>query len=179
MSRWGSGALGDRSAATGRGAVACRSSRPARRTERGAAAIEAALVVCFVVLPLVFGIIGYAFMLSFRQSVAQAATEGARAAAVAPKWTGTQEAINKTAVQNAVNAALTNGVTCDLTNGALKRGATTVGVCTMTDTTSGASAFKTIKIDYDYKANPLLPIPGLGIVMPKRLMYSATAEVTK
>lgn len=178
MARWGSGGLGGNGTETTRVVVVVR--RPGRRAERGAAAIEAALVICFVVLPLVFAIIGYAFMLSFRQAVAQAASEGARAAAVAPSWTPTAQAtVNKTAVQGAINAALTSGVSCDLTSGNLKRGSTVVGTCTIADSTSGSAAFKTVKIDYDYKSNPLLPVPGLGIVMPRRLAYSATAEVTK
>ncbi len=51
--------------------------RPARR-ERGAAAVEFALVVPLL-LTLVFGIISYGYLLSFRQSLSQAAAEGARA----------------------------------------------------------------------------------------------------
>lgn len=39
------------------------------RSERGAAAVETALTLCFVVVPLVFATIGYAYMLSFRQTV--------------------------------------------------------------------------------------------------------------
>ncbi len=171
MSRWGTGAPGESTAG------ACRSGRPPRRTERGAATIEAALVICFLVLPLVLAIIGYAYMLSFRQSVAQAATEGARAAAVAPPWS-VQAAINKSAVETAINAAMTTGVSCDLTNGHLKRAATVVGTCTIADSASGGATFKTVEIDYDYESNPLLPIPGMGVVMPNRVSYSATAEVT-
>ena len=52
-----------------------------RRGDRGAAAVEFALVLVPLML-IVFGIISYGFMLSFRQTLSQAATEGARAAAV-------------------------------------------------------------------------------------------------
>ena len=53
--------------------------RPRRadaRGERGAVAVEFALVLPLV-LVLLFGIIGYGFMLSFRQGISQAAAEGA------------------------------------------------------------------------------------------------------
>ena len=51
-----------------------------RRNESGAAAVETALCLTFVVLPIVFGIVSYAYMFSFRQALSQAADEGARAA---------------------------------------------------------------------------------------------------
>ena len=53
------------------------------RTERGAAFIEFILVVPFFLF-LIFSLISYGAMFSFRQTLSQAATEGARAAAVAP-----------------------------------------------------------------------------------------------
>src|ERR1044072_971056 len=58
-----------------------RGRRSQRCSEDGAAAVEFALVVPVLVL-ILFGIISYGVMLSFRQSLSQAAAEGARAAAV-------------------------------------------------------------------------------------------------
>ena len=55
--------------------------RRVARQDRGAAAVEFALVVPFLLL-LVFATISFGMMLSFRQTLSQAATEGARAAAV-------------------------------------------------------------------------------------------------
>jgi Flp pilus assembly protein TadG len=148
-----------------------------RRAEGGAAAVETALCICFIVQPLTFAIIAYAYMLSFRQSVSQAAAEGARAAAVAPpdSTSGTQPATNSAAIQAAINSTLTSGVSCNLTIGTLARGGATVGTCTVA--TNGTS--KQVTIDYDYKNNPLLPIPGLGFVMPDHLTYAASAEVSQ
>src|SRR3954451_21590907 len=51
-----------------------------KRNEGGAAVVETALCVCFLVLPLVFATIAYAYMFSFRQTLSQSAAEGARAA---------------------------------------------------------------------------------------------------
>lgn len=157
---------------------------PARRGgARGAAAVETALCICFIVLPLTFGIISYAYMLSFRQSISQATTEGARAAAVAPPARdAAQSAQNRAAVQDAINNALTNGVMCDLASTQLGRdtdgdGAPDFGVgdCTLT----GDGSTERVTIDYDYKAHPLLPDFGLGIVLPDHLSYSASAEVSQ
>lgn len=148
-----------------------------RRADGGAAAVETALCICFIVLPLVFAIIAYAYMLSFRQSVSQAAAEGARAAAVAPadSTSATQPATNQAAIQAAINDTLSSGVTCDLGAKTLARGGKTVGVCTVA--TNGTS--KQVTIDYDYKDHALLPIPGLGFVMPDHLAYAASAEVSQ
>jgi Flp pilus assembly protein TadG len=57
------------------------SGRPSR--DRGAAMVEFALILPIFVA-LVFGIISYGYMLSYRQAVSQAASEGARAAAIVP-----------------------------------------------------------------------------------------------
>src|SRR5688572_27294478 len=53
------------------------------RRERGAVTVEFVLVLPFFLF-LIFEIINYGMMLSFRQTMSQAAAEGARAAAVAP-----------------------------------------------------------------------------------------------
>ena len=55
------------------------------RGSRGAAAVEFALLVPIVLL-LLFGIISYGYMLSFRQAMSQGASEGARAGAVCHLW---------------------------------------------------------------------------------------------
>ena len=68
-------------------------------SERGAAAVEFALVVPLLLL-LIFGIISYGMMLSFRQGLTQAASEGARAAAVT-----LVEANRKTEIEEALKLA--------------------------------------------------------------------------
>ena len=60
--------------------------RREERGDRGAAAVEFALISPMLLL-LVFGIVTYGYMLSFRQAIGQGAAEGARAAAV---WECTQ-----------------------------------------------------------------------------------------
>lgn len=153
--------------------------RPGVRSESGAAVVETALCLCFIVLPLVFGTIGYAYMLSFRQTVSQSAAEGARAAAVAPA-TGDRAA----AATNAVSQSMATGVggmTCS--GGQLVKGGTAVSGSTCTASVascaSTAGQCVTVTVAYPYRDKSLLPsIPGLGFTLPSRVAYSAVAEIS-
>lgn len=150
----------------------------AARTERGAAAIEFALVANLLLL-LVMGIISYGYMLSFRQGLSQGAAEGARAAAVlATAVTAPQKSA---AAKAAVSEALSSyGVSCDGVN--LKNGTTSVGTCTTSVATCANDATAqcaTVTVDYLYRDNPLVPtFPGLGLLVPEHLRYSAVAKVS-
>jgi Flp pilus assembly protein TadG len=133
----------------------------ARSEERGAAALEFALVLPLLLL-LVFGIISYAYMFSVRQALTQAAAEGARAAAVAA--TG-QSATRATA---AVNEAL-DGL--DLSCG-------TEGLtCTPVPATCGTAACMRVTVTYAYRDHN--PIPNLlpDAMIPASLSFTSSAEV--
>lgn len=150
--------------------------RSSDRAERGAAAVEFALIMPILLL-LVFGIISYGYMLSFRQAISQAAAEGARAAAVA------QVAADREGnAIDAVNEALDSyGVTCDGAAGTLRRNDATVGTCSVevADCENDSSVqCAEVSIDYNYADHPLLPVPGVGIVLPDHLAYSAVARVS-
>lgn len=152
--------------------------RPSR--ERGAAAVEFALVVPLLLL-LVFGIIQYGYMLSFRQSISQAAAEGARAAAVSPG--GLSDAEVRARALAAVNDGLGSyGVTCTAL-GTLTRESETAGTCTISAPqacSSGAPSAQCIKVtlSYTYGDDPLIPTVGLGFAMPDTLAYSTEAQVS-
>lgn len=150
--------------------------RPARR-ERGAAAVEFALVVPLLLM-LVFGIISYGYMLSFRQALSQSATEGARAAAVTLGTPAGTEQVD--AARDALDEALGSyGITCVGTN--LVRSGVTVGTCSVTVAACSNNVTRdcaTVAVDYDYAAHPLLPTPGIGFAMPDSLGYTAVAEVS-
>lgn len=62
-----------------------------RRDEGGAAAIEFALVFCFVVLPFLFGIIQYGYHYWALSTADATAREAARALSVGTEWTCTQD----------------------------------------------------------------------------------------
>jgi Flp pilus assembly protein TadG len=149
------------------------------RSERGAAAVEFALV-SLPLMYLVLGIIVYGWMLAFRQTVSQAASEGARAAAVAPAGFTASEQI--TAARTALNNSLsTYDMTCTTSNGLTNGSGTGVGACSVVVapcTNAVGSDCVTVTIDYDYAGHPLIPLPGLGIATPDRLAYTAVAEVS-
>lgn len=144
----------------------------ARRDEHGAAAVETAICLCFIVLPLTFAVISYAFLLSFRQSMSQAAAEGARSAAVALSSTddATRMSRARTSVSNALGG-LVGGHTCG--DGKL--------VCTVSFATCAGSTARcaTVRVEYPYRSNPLVPsVPLLGFTLPQTVHYQAVAEIS-
>lgn len=159
-----------------------------RRVEGGAAAVEFALVVpllCF----LLFAIISYGFMLSFRQALSQAAAEGARAAAAAPPSLSDSSTTvgadsRQTRAIEAVNQGLGSyGVSCT-TTGQLLKGSSNAGICSVSHpqpcagSTIGSSCVK-VTLTYTYQDDSLLPsFPGLGAVLPELMTYTTEAEVS-
>jgi Flp pilus assembly protein TadG len=156
---------------------------PRRRGQQGAAAVEFALVAPLL-LVLVFGVVSYGYMLSFRQALSQGAAEGARAAAVSPYPTATAK---QTSALNAINDALdvrAYGITCTgvAAGSPLKKDGVTVGSCAVTTAACDSDPTKdcvTVSLDYLYKDHPLLPnFPGVGLLLPSHLTYDATARVS-
>ena len=151
--------------------------RAKRRRDDGAAAVEFALVVPLLVL-LLFGIISYGVMLSFRQSMSQAATEGARAAAVT-LLLNEKQAAGYASVNEAFD---TFGLKC--ASGTLSKGAANVGTCAVSAPQACVPAAVDVQcvkvtISYNYRDNPLVPsFPGVGYAMPSTLTYSAQARVS-
>lgn len=149
-------------------------------SERGAAAVEFALVVPLLLL-LIFGIISYGMMLSFRQGLTQAASEGARAAAVT-----LVEANRKSAAASAIDQVMSSySVSCQLATGKLVKGSTNVGTCVVTDPAkcdpaqSGADPkCVSVTLTYDYRANSAFVFPGSGVVVPQQLTYTASVRVS-
>lgn len=130
------------------------------------------MCLCFVVLPLTFAVISYAFMLSFRQSVSQAATEGARSAAVA--LTGTSDPIRTTRGTTAATNAMAGLVNTHVCNDG-----TLVCAVTFAQCPNSAARCATVRVEYPYRAHPLLPsVPGLGFILPQKVTYTAVAEVS-
>lgn len=155
--------------------------RPGRaQDDRGAAAVEFALVV-LPLLYLVFGIISYGYMLAFRQSISQAAAEGARAAAVAP--VGLTETELRARARDAVNDSLASyDVSCD-DLGHLLHGSDDAGDCTISgpepcDAGTTSPACVTVTLAYAYDDEPLIPDVGVGIVLPDTLSFTSEVRVS-
>lgn len=142
---------------------------PRHATDRGAAAVEFALIAPILVL-LVFGIISYGYMLSFRQALSQGAAEAARAGAVWPVgYDATQDAARIAAARARVDEALGSyGVSC-----------TTTGVTcaiAVVDCDSGSKCLA-VTLTYPYEARPLTPDMPL-VPMPDSLSYSSEARLS-
>ncbi len=135
-------------------------------------------IVALLLFTLIFGVITYAYMMSFRQAISQAAAEGARAGAVAPAaFTLLQK---ENAARNAVNEALASyDVSCS--GATLLRNSSAVGTCGVTIVPCVGNTVNDcvrVSLDYQYRAHPLLPsFPGLGLAMPEHLVYVAVAEI--
>lgn len=139
-----------------------------RRDDTGAAAVEFALVLPLLLL-LVFGIISYGYMLSFRQALSQGAAEGARAAAVA--------LVNEDKESLALQAA--NEAIGTYQNIKCNEGAMVCSVTVDPCNANGDPAYANVTMTYAYKDEPLTPaFPGLGLTMPDKLSYTASAEVS-
>ena len=137
------------------------------RDERGAQLVEFA-IASVVLLVLLFGIIEYGYVLSFKQGLTQAAAEGARAGAVGT----TTDAVN--AVTRSVGAfnktCNSSGLTC--------QGAS-AGQWPPVTYACGSHMCVKITLSYDWKNYPLLPkFPGLGLLLPDTLTTTRVAEVS-
>jgi Flp pilus assembly protein TadG len=157
-------------------------SGPRERDQRGAAVVETALCLCFLVVPLVLATISYAYMFSFRQALSQAASEGARAAvgaATAPTCAGDPTTFTSAtcpaqyAAAKAVgNALSTYGMTCG----------TNYLTCTVAAPAScpqdSSRTCITVTLYYPYRAHSLLPtVPGLGFTLPPDLGFTSVVEI--
>jgi Flp pilus assembly protein TadG len=146
-----------------------------RKNDRGAAALEFALVAPLLLMVLL-GIVSYGYMLSFRQGMSQGAAEGARAAAVA-----VASADKPALARNALNESLSSyGVSCSTGNMLVRDGAN-VGTCNVSIGACSNDATQqcaTVSLDYAYRDHALVPLPGLNVVMPSNLKYTAVARVS-
>ena len=138
-----------------------------RCDQRGAALVEFA-IASVVLLVLLFGIIEFGYVLSFKQGLTQAAAEGARVGAVGGTSASVAAAVNKSvgAFDQTCNSG---GLTCK----------NDAGVWPPTPTTCGTNTCITIEVSYDWKNHPLLPpFPGLGLILPDTLKSTSVARVS-
>lgn len=147
-----------------------------RRDDRGASAVEFALLVLPLTL-LVFGIIAFGIMLSFRQTLSQAATEGARAAAVQMD-PGLRQADAQAAVAEAMNAVIfgdgnmscgSDGLVCTAGPYTPGPGETPCG--------AGAECYE-VTVSFPYREQGPVQIPLVNGLMPQTLEYSAVVRVS-
>lgn len=161
-----------------------------RRTgqgDRGAAAVEFAIVVPLVLL-VIFEVISWGYMFSFRQALSQATDEGARAAVGATlancgttgTWDATcdAQAAATTAIGNTLSNYSYNGTKlgCNNASGV---------VCTIGAATTCASGHRCVSVvvSYPYRAQPLLGglptnVGPFNVVLPPNLTFTSIVQVS-
>lgn len=141
---------------------------PARRDrQRGAALVEMSIV--FVILALLlFGIISYGVTMSYKQTMAQATNEAARAAAVAPRAQALARA--EAAANRAIGSYGTpcgdtsKGLTCSFT----------INPCAGA---TGADCM-TVELTYALRDHPrVVSLPVVSSTMPDTLVSTAVVEL--
>jgi Flp pilus assembly protein TadG len=130
------------------------------RTERGAAAVEFAIVL-IPLMVLVAGILSYGFLLSFRQSVSQAAAEASRAIAIAPV-TADRQAIAFDAINNVLHTLCNTGALS----------------CTVS-TPASCSTCMSVTVSWDYAHDASKPKFAIGFMLPDTLAYTSTTAVNQ
>ena len=139
--------------------------------ERGAAFVEFVLVVPFFLM-MIFLIVSFGVMLSFRQTMSQAATEGARAAAVAPSNLTYTQRRDRAIV--AINEAFQGQI-----GGAVSCGATLVCTIPSVPVTCGdVKKCISVNVTYAYRANPRVATPPFfGWAMPLSLSFTSSSRI--
>lgn len=146
---------------------------PAKFThrERGASFVEFVLIVPFFLM-LVFGIISFGVMLSFRQTMSQAATEGARAAAVAPSNLTYSQRRDRAI--SAINESFQGQIGGTLTCGAIL-------TCTIPNvpvTCGDSNQCISITLSYPYRDHPRVEVSQFfGFTLPQTVSYSSSARI--
>jgi Flp pilus assembly protein TadG len=140
------------------------------RGENGVEMLEFALVIPIFVFVL-YGLIAFGLMLSAKQTVTNAAAEGARSAVGAAGNSAAQIA----AAQAKVDSAMKSYSGYDVHNP--KDFNAAVAPCDPNNQ-SGPSCI-TVKVTYPYSDHPLVPpAPGLGLLMPDTLSSTAVVQVS-
>lgn len=157
-------------------------------SERGAALVEFVFVVPFLLF-MFFGIVLFGMMLSLKQSVTQAAEEGARNALGVFVVGGNQTATDQERMQQAFDAVRDNlsflDARCCDTNQLLLTGRTagastyvTIDIDTCTNSTNDCI---TVNIAYDYDADPLVAVPSdfppFSFVIPDEIVGEAVIQL--
>ena len=138
--------------------------RPERRAS-GTALVEMAIVLPVFALFL-FGIVAFGVTLSFKQSMAQATNEAARAGAVAPR---DQAVARATAAADRATSGF--GVACNTGDGL-----TCSFVIAHCD--DGGGDCMTVELDYDLRHHPRVPaVPAVTQALPDELVSRAVVEV--
>jgi Flp pilus assembly protein TadG len=139
-----------------------------QRDERGAALLEFALVFGIFVFVL-YGLIAFGMILSMKQTITHAATEGARAAIGVTNDPATPNDEREDAAKARVASALSGWNSAQVAH---------TDVVVSFPNTCPTTCIK-VHITYHYKDQPLVPpAPGLGLVTPDTLSSDAIVALS-
>ena len=144
------------------------------RDERGTALVEFTFVA-LILFALLFGIISYSYMMSFRQAMTQAAAEAARAGALAsPNDTDAErQGLARDAVDQALSGYESGGAPLACGQAGLQ--------CIFDDPAEcppPSAEVMCITVRYPYSSRPLLPsFPGLDLTLPDTLEFTSVVEI--
>lgn len=142
------------------------------RDEVGATFVEFVIILPFFLF-LIFTMVSYGSLFSFRQTLSQAATEGARSAVIAPANStfAVRSARAVTAINEAFDGELGDGVSCG------SGGLTCVIPATPTSCGDSGQCIS-VTLNYAYANNPRLPVPQfLDFTLPNQITYTASARI--
>jgi hypothetical protein len=140
------------------------------RGDGGAAVLEFSIVMVLL-FTLVFGVITFGMLLSFRQNMVQSAAEAARAGAIAPSGSSISNA--DAAAQQSVSA-YSQVCTAQGSGLPLECWADPIVACPA----NAAASCITYNLRFDYANNPVLPtLPFMGALLPDTIEVSSTAQV--
>lgn len=139
------------------------------RGDAGVALVEMAFLAAPLCL-LLFGIIIYGYLMSFRQNMTQAAAEGARAGAVAPVSQAVARATDATqrAVSSFGKTCGSGGMSCSIT------------VISCGTTSNPNAQCVRVRLTYDHAGNPILPdVPLVTSALPNTFVSESTAQINR
>ena len=152
------------------------------RADSGAALVEFALV-SVLLLTIVFAIINFGLILSFKQDMTRAAAEGARAGAVASPASSAQQDANEATIEavqgfdrkcdedgdgNPTAFEDTDGMVCNVT----------LGACEPVPAAADPPQCVTVELVYDYEDFPLLAkMPLISAFLPDQIRDSSVARL--
>lgn len=146
------------------------------KDQRGATLVEFSLVVVLLFV-LLYGLIAYGLMLALKQSVTNAATEGARAA-IGGDLQGSYAASTDSLEWLGSKCCRSDGSFTPQVAGAPLVINPTTAYCNAGATNPGDPECVTVSIAYDYAGSPLLPpLPGMGLVFPNTIASTGVIQL--
>lgn len=134
-----------------------RRGKPAQATERGAAAVEFALVVPVLIM-MIFGMVDMGMAINAQAIVGNAAREGARAASFnGANTTATTNVVNS-AAKSLIGTAPTVAITCQA------KGSTTSSASYCTSAVAGDSVLVQVTYTYKWLTPGILGLPGQSTI---------------